>query len=391
MKQLTCEMCGSTDLVKQDGVFVCQTCGCKYSIEEAKKMMIEGTVDVSGSTVKVDNSSQLDNFLKLSENALSVADKESALRYANKALEIQPTNYEAWLAKMESINLLDQSLQAPIACNEAGSHAIEFAPEKEKERISNAVYSYQLGQASFLLRQAINGLEDTDEIHNIFKKFSSISILGAAQNTLQVDTPTITLYNSLAVNATTLTMMISCESLAKGDGLIPLLVQVRNQYSSYLQALTERLKIYGARPTDEAQKTRDKIYDSLDKRIESAEEAKVSLYWEAHPEEKARLTEEKDTIDSEIFKTQKEINALETRDDITELQDQLNVLQARKGSLGIFKGKEKKNVQCEIDEVSKTLDARREEIAPQIDSLQKKLSNLSTRYNEIKNRLKSPQ
>ena len=41
MKQLTCEMCGSTDLIKQDGVFVCQTCGCKYSIEEAKKMLIE--------------------------------------------------------------------------------------------------------------------------------------------------------------------------------------------------------------------------------------------------------------------------------------------------------------------------------------------------------------
>ena len=41
MKQLTCEMCGSTDLVKQDGIFVCQSCGCKYSVEEAKKMMIE--------------------------------------------------------------------------------------------------------------------------------------------------------------------------------------------------------------------------------------------------------------------------------------------------------------------------------------------------------------
>lgn len=55
MKQLVCEMCGSKDLVKQDGIFVCQACGTKYSVEEAKKMMIEGTVDVQG-TVKVDNS-----------------------------------------------------------------------------------------------------------------------------------------------------------------------------------------------------------------------------------------------------------------------------------------------------------------------------------------------
>ena len=49
MKQLICEMCGSTDLVKQDGVFVCQSCGTKYTVEEAKKMMVEGTVRIDAS------------------------------------------------------------------------------------------------------------------------------------------------------------------------------------------------------------------------------------------------------------------------------------------------------------------------------------------------------
>lgn len=48
MKQLTCEVCGSTDLIKQDGVFVCQACGCKYSVEDARKMMIEGAVSIEG-------------------------------------------------------------------------------------------------------------------------------------------------------------------------------------------------------------------------------------------------------------------------------------------------------------------------------------------------------
>ena len=62
MKQLTCEMCGSTDLLKQEGVFVCQTCGMKYSVEDAKRMMIEGTVDVQG-TVKVDNSAFVEKYL----------------------------------------------------------------------------------------------------------------------------------------------------------------------------------------------------------------------------------------------------------------------------------------------------------------------------------------
>jgi len=41
MKQLTCELCGSSDLLKNDGVFACQSCGSKYSVEEAKKMIID--------------------------------------------------------------------------------------------------------------------------------------------------------------------------------------------------------------------------------------------------------------------------------------------------------------------------------------------------------------
>lgn len=41
MKKIVCEMCECTEFVKEDGLFVCQECGCKYSMEEAKKMMKE--------------------------------------------------------------------------------------------------------------------------------------------------------------------------------------------------------------------------------------------------------------------------------------------------------------------------------------------------------------
>lgn len=36
---LTCELCGGSNFVKTDGMFVCQDCGCKYSVEEARKLM----------------------------------------------------------------------------------------------------------------------------------------------------------------------------------------------------------------------------------------------------------------------------------------------------------------------------------------------------------------
>ena len=39
MAQLTCELCGSTEFVKDGGYFVCQGCGTKYTVEEARAML----------------------------------------------------------------------------------------------------------------------------------------------------------------------------------------------------------------------------------------------------------------------------------------------------------------------------------------------------------------
>lgn len=94
MKQLTCQMCGSTDLMKQDGVFVCQSCGCKYSVEEAKRMMIEGTVDVQG-TVKVDNSAFVQKYLANARRAYEKEDWEEVEKYYNMVEQNAPNNMEA--------------------------------------------------------------------------------------------------------------------------------------------------------------------------------------------------------------------------------------------------------------------------------------------------------
>lgn len=94
MKQLTCEMCGGTDLIKQDGVFMCQNCGMKYSVEEAKKMMIEGTVDVQG-TVKVDNSSFVEKYLQNARRAKAKEDWAEVEKYYNLVEQNDPKNIEA--------------------------------------------------------------------------------------------------------------------------------------------------------------------------------------------------------------------------------------------------------------------------------------------------------
>lgn len=95
MKKLICEMCGSPDLVKQDGKYVCQSCGTKYSVEEAKKMMIEGVVDVTGSTVKVDQSDELKNLYELARRAKNDNNSENAQKYYDQVLIKDPSSWEA--------------------------------------------------------------------------------------------------------------------------------------------------------------------------------------------------------------------------------------------------------------------------------------------------------
>ena len=119
MKQLTCEMCGGTDLMKQDGVFICQTCGTKYSVEEAKKMMVEvdGTVEVKG-TVRVDHSDKIKNFYQLARMDIDKDSCGNAQRYYEGILLEEPTSWEAqffveyikcWNSKVAEIK------SAPIA------------------------------------------------------------------------------------------------------------------------------------------------------------------------------------------------------------------------------------------------------------------------------------
>lgn len=138
MKQLTCEMCGSTDLTKQDGVFVCQSCGTKYSVEEAKKMMIEGTVEVAG-TIKVDDTAKIANYYTMAESAYDVGNQKEAESYCNRIIEIDPNNYKAWLLKGRAAGW--QSTLANIRVEESVNcfnKAIDNAPEDKVEEVKKA-------------------------------------------------------------------------------------------------------------------------------------------------------------------------------------------------------------------------------------------------------------
>lgn len=159
MKQLTCEMCGSTDLMKQDGVFVCQSCGTKYSVEEARKIMVEGTVEVAG-TVKIDDSAKIDNYYTMAENAYDASNKQEAENYCNKIIEIDPSNYKAWFLKGKAAGwqstLRNIRIEESVNCF---TKAIDIAPEEEVEDIKAEAASEISSLSTALMRLSCDNFE----------------------------------------------------------------------------------------------------------------------------------------------------------------------------------------------------------------------------------------
>lgn len=92
MKKLVCELCGSNALTKDGDFFVCDFCRTKYTLDQAKKLMVEGTVEV-------DRRRELPNLLTLAKAALDGGNPGEAYDYANRALEIDAESSEAWLLK----------------------------------------------------------------------------------------------------------------------------------------------------------------------------------------------------------------------------------------------------------------------------------------------------
>ena len=195
MKVIKCELCGSNQFIKQDGVFVCQHCGTKYSAEEAKKMMIEGTVEVTGS-VRIDNSGNLEKALKNARRAKDDNNSELAEKYYEEVRNIDPDNWEAVF-----FNTYFKSMQCKIAeiqsaaisinnCIDSTLNLIKdhVSDETEQEVAVNEVAIRVIEISNMLFNAAKNHYDDIDiqirnnyvqeYVNNAFASFKTVYYLG---------------------------------------------------------------------------------------------------------------------------------------------------------------------------------------------------------------------
>lgn len=398
MKQLICEMCGSKDILKQDGVFVCQSCGCKYSVEEARKMMIEGTVDVAG-TVKVDDTAKVDNYLALSRNAYDSRNGQSAIDYANKALEIDAKNPKAWIAKMKAIEhigtLSDTKL---IEMMEAGRNAIEYSEEDSKKDITFEVYLYEAKRALSLLRLASQMMGNSADIKKTYAQFRMINALSATQNTTEADRKAVNLYDNLAHEALAVIRRMPDEILVDYPEIADVVSACAMEYATETYAMVGRMNAYGALLPQSTitirMNNKAAIKERADaaKRVVSERKAKEQAdrnerYWEKHRVEKQALDSEKAKCEERIDALTEMIEALPEVDAVRGIEERIEELEEERCSLGLFKGKEKKKMQRQIDRLRFRLTKAKSEETGAIEPIQAEIDSLDKRIKEIDDEL----
>ena len=365
MKQLTCEMCGSTELIKQDGFFVCQTCGCKYSVEEAKKMMIEGTVDVRG-TVQVDNSAFVKKYLENARRAKEKEDWEETEKYYNLVEQNDPNNIEAIFYSAygkAKASLVDDDIYKRQAVFKVLTNCISILDDKydieRREENQNAIMdiAIDLGNmvcSSFVFTQWKNSY-------------------GVVTRTNKGDT--YTLFGGL-IDAYRETIA----NIQKIDDQ-PCL----HEASIRLYTVAQHTGIGNWK------KLMAGWIEQENAALEFLQKKKIEEYWEEHKEDKLRLDQELLSLNTEKGNYIERINDIQKKkgnvpalSQLIKIQKEIEELDNQKKALGLFKGKEKKAIQEKID----SLDIQKKKLQVDVQNQQKEVEQqYETELNQIRAKL----
>lgn len=359
MKQLTCEMCGSTDLMKQDGVFVCQSCGCKYSVEEAKRMMVEGTVDVKG-TVQVDNSAFVQKYLANARRAKEKEDWEETEKYYNMVEQNDPDNIEAIFYSSYG------KAKASLTDGDVYKRAATFKVLKNCISVVDDHYKPERGEEN---KQAIisMGIDLGKMVCSNFVFTEWKNGYGIVTKTNKGET--ISMFSGL-LDAFKKTM----DNIQKVDDQ-PYLHEAAIAF--YTIAMST-----GYWKKDFLQKWIDEEKNELHVLKKEA----ISAYWSEHAQEKATLDAEKKTLIEKVERMNSEIVSLPEVKTELQIEAKIESLRKEKTELGfsLFKGKEKRALQEQIDAlISRDLEEAKEHKAAAVAPIQAQIDAANARIMEI--------
>ena len=485
MKQLTCELCGSTNIVKQDGMFICQECGTKYSLEEAKKLLVEIDAPAAApAPSKTDNSGLISNYYSMARNAMDASNNAEAENYCNKILELDPTEYEAWFIKGKAVGwqstLANQRISETI---NAFTNALEHCPEEKKAELGESckeeIQNLHKALLSVRMKNFMNHPNDNDvnelgnDVRNIlsnaitfllkakvnvetvgkdlgkiilntiinnfnktlwkdyqgddgkpgdyeFKRFMqetdrcviAMDYASILFGTSDTDDPDLYEWRALAFDA-----KVKLNTLVRDACSLDYRINDWGSKTYYknLQLNEESVRFRNKNNEEweaKAKEWRKKKTDleasiKAEKERKEREEAQKALdaYWAEHAEEKVQLEAEREelngklgplyaALEDKVKAIKAEIESVPGLEEIKELDGKINAWVAEKASLGVFKGKEKKALQEQIDQallakkgveerMAAAKKALEDRLAREKAEIQQKINPLQSRINEI--------
>lgn len=365
MKEIRCEMCGSTDIVKQDGLFVCQSCGIKYTVEEARKMMVEvsGTVDVSGSTVKIDQSQRIENLKIAARLSTSNKNYDLATKQWGEIQALDPLDWEAcyYSAHCRSLSPKTGPLGIIIGINDddyktiKGSllQALILLSQKENDdnKIKQAIETLKgaideftkacIEEGRQLDRKALG-----DYYYVYFDKCDHMRYhrIEAGKIKMEFGQSVVSIFkNNPDIQSEGIHMCFSGYSDLKDSRGVP-----DNELSVYYATIYKM----------------DNEVETAKKQMQDTEiKAKSDAFWAEHPSEKNKLLEEKsqteirikeleNAIDLQVQDISNKKNANPQSEEIANIDNQIKICQKEYDSLGYFALKRNRELTVKINELN---------------------------------------
>lgn len=406
MKRLACEMCGSMDVVKQEGVFVCQACGCRYSVEEAKKMMIEGTVEVTG-TVKIDQANTLENLFQAARTAMIDGRFVSAYTHCIEALAIKPDNPEL-VAIQGLVDLGKEKIFADVPSSAVNGMNRFFSgirnwnvdfPAK-RESLEN-VRKYIQAACKFQYEQLRDEISDLNvqKVNYSESEETRMKVAGVLQ----------------VIGGNVFTQARAENNLKD--------IQQRRAHNERVDSKISKVHARMSKVQNFERANMRKI-DSELQWVNQEERnyiaGRKAEYWEAHAAEKKELEDKINRIQQEkvpyvhaleekcaaLHKIRREMERIVVplAEKDKELRDHIRDLEIKRAGLGIFKGKEKREITEQIKELTaqrpnstEMMEQRKElqermkpemrNLECEISQVQSVIGNFEIQIRELKNEL----
>lgn len=481
MAALVCDLCGGKLVMGAGGIATCESCGMEHTADRMKEKVQE----IKG-TVRVDNSHMIENYLEMARTAKDAGNNSEAESYCNKVIEIEPTNYEAWMLKGEAAawqsslqnSRVDEGVAAFVkGINNAPEEKKEELIEEAKEQIKNlslAMISLRadrfakwpdeeesagfISNLTSILSTVVTFLTQTGALIPIAEIMAPVatqinqSVVKAWQNVIWPD------YNGDPNDSDDRAGKYEWQTFIKRVGYCTTLVEkainlcdeddeddiqrYENLIFMHKAAIDSCSWDYNYTDwgkswhkdwslTDEAKRARRTLISQYEVKIreikasiaakqaaEKAEKERIAreeaqkrfdAYWAEHAEEKVCLESEKKDLTSriralntssndQVAVLNKEIATISGKAEIGNIEERIKKLTEEKSALGIFKGKEKKAFQKQIDQanaekksIQDRMDVAKKEIEAKIESvkaeIQRKIAPLQNRVDTITDEL----